>query len=393
MFFECESSRVEQSLQAVGTLLQSNGSVLADLAGVRQDRCGMALVSRQPRGLDASLLIIGQRCLIPVELFVVSRSGDDFQLRDIHPGASALQAALMEKQLEIYNETDKLRFHREISPALNFEPDNRLHVHLFSARPEQLAYVRQLGSQDSDLREVDAFFQTRTVMLPSGLNSKPARCLMPMIDFGNHHGLAPPITPLTDNGQLVALGIRNSQFSAADNEVSYCYKNLSDLHDLYLNYHFVDQSGGSDFLRSIPLSLRLDGIGTINIHAGKPRLSTAALGPGDTDLAFMMPEIRQSSAGVAEVAHLLLMYARAPRSTQRILAIVIGMLAPALDSEAIARMSRTAEAQIIAANKNYYHELAALAEEAPQVAADPLVTSARDIARLQLAILARYADD
>ena len=173
------------------------------------------------------------------------------------PDPTEMQICCMQAMVEIYNLSNKVAQHTAISPLTAFgaAPD---FLDLLSRREPELEQIVRSNS-DRSLVELFIYFESRVYKDPI----TGGRCLLPIIDFFDHHSFAEafqaiPNTQGDDCLQLNYLSVDNGKQCMA----SY---SLMDAFHSWAKYSFVDRS--AFFVESVPMIIAMDGVYSLRILA------------------------------------------------------------------------------------------------------------------------------
>jgi hypothetical protein len=334
------------------------------------------------------LIGLPAECLLPVDDFQLSLSGNVIRISDHNPGVSPARREIMERVIEVLNLMDKVSRHRfsTLSSLRRVRPE--VFELLCSGRIPQAQQPPVRPSRNA--AAIDDLLDTRTLVYRlDAASSLHTLVIMPIIDFCNHHPFAPPYSPALDPTGRRMLTIRAFCPDPVTRECFVRY-GLYDSYDCFLHYGFVDRQ--TPFIISIPIEIDLPSLGTLTVHA-RPMHTSHAQIPGEiADLWFYLPAFSVDKASrSAEVSHLMIPQENAPDALRRILAVILSQIEPALTERLRAANIETIEQRILSANVEFYRNLATYLRDItlPDHFA-PLHRTAEAVVNLQLEKLQRY---
>jgi hypothetical protein len=192
--------------------------------------------------------------LIPVEALTWSAESTDVQLLDGADSLSAVQQALLELHIAMWNATDKLATFRATHPRSAALRDTALRDAISRIRPTFAA-----GESTEDM------LRTRTFSLRSGASASSV--VMPILELADHHPYGAPYA-LTDEGLSANYHFINHS------GLSYVrYGPHRDAFDLACLYGYATDF--TTFFVSAPMTLDLKDFGTFTIERSVNRNSGA----------------------------------------------------------------------------------------------------------------------
>ena len=334
------------------------------------------------------LIGLPAECLLPVDDFQLSLSGNVIRISDHNPAVSPARREIMERVIDVFNLTDKVSRHRfsTLSSLRRVRPE--VYALLCSGRIAQAEQPPVRPSRNDPA--IDDLLDTRTLVYRlDPASSRHTLVMMPIIDYCNHHPFAHPYSPAVDPAGRRMLTIRAFCPDPVTRECFARY-GIYDSYDCFLHYGFVDRQ--TPFVISIPIEIALPSLGTLTIHAW-PMHSPRTELPGEiADLWFYLPAFKIDKATrSAEVSHLMIPHENEPYALRRILGVILRQIEPALTERPISAIIETIEQQILSANAEFYRNLAAYLRDItlPDHFA-PLHRTSEAVVNLQLEKLQRY---
>lgn len=354
----CANTKAEDVFREICRLIAENGGFVHDDLVIEQKDRNVTL--RVPEAVDDNAIVIKlpRPLLLPYAKFNIDIEGDTYVLRDCEGSVTALQRTLMELMLELYNLTGKFSEHREISVLQLIHKDPQVIKWILSARdPASLALIDDMARQSFDEALKKSFFKTRVI----GIRSEDPdvatkeQCLMPLVDFINHHFRANIFNlPADAHSDLTIL--KSTPVEGSD-ECYVRYSNLDAL-DSLLNYDFPDAH--AVFVRSVPLKIELEGVGVCEIKSNLSHVKhdVAQLPSALKGLGMYLPQIAANDAAKnVEFSFVMIPQAGAPKSMRRILAAGMGMIAPDASHDQVLEYVAILEKEIIRHNIIFYNNL------------------------------------
>jgi len=334
------------------------------------------------------LIGLPAECLLPVEDFRLSLSGNAIRISDHNPAVSPARCEIMERVIDLFNLTDKVSRHRfsTLSSLRRIRPD--VYGLLCSGRITVDEQPPVRPSQNDPA--IDDLLDTRTLVYRlDPESSRHTLVMMPVIDFCNHHPFAHPYSPAVDPAGRRMLTVRAFCPDPITRECFARY-GIYDSYDCFLHYGFADQQ--TPFVISIPLEIAMPSLGTLTIHA-RPMHSSRTQLPGEiADLWFYFPayEIDKASKS-ATVSHLMIPRENAPYALRRILGVILRQIEPALTEGPVAAIIESIEQQILSANADFYRNLESYLQDTPfPEHFGVLRRTTEAVVKLQLEKLSRY---
>jgi hypothetical protein len=189
-----------------------------------------------------------------------------------------------------------------------------------------------------------------------------------------------------------AVAIARARLLAGSDETFVNYAHQSDALDIYLNYHFVVPDDATPFVRSVPLTLNLEGVGSIVIGADRPSRHDSDSRQESDDPGEALPAFTMAGPGRLLASHLMIDVTGTMQTTRQVLAEFIRRLGGKRDEASVAVLVHSAEQQLLAGNLDFYRTLMRLAKEREhaRAASDPIARDCQSLAATQTAKLAGY---
>ena len=354
----CADTKVEETFGTLCQLITDNGGFIHEDLIVEQK--GRSVTVRVPSSVDENAIIIKlpRPLLLPYAKFNIDIEGDQYILRDCDDSITPLQRTLMEHMLALYNLTEKFSEHREISLLQLIHKDPDVIKWLLGARdPASRLLIDDMARQDFEDALKRSFFKTRVIGIRSEDPdvAEKEQCLMPLVDFINHHFKANIFNlPADAHSDLTIL--KSTPVDGSD-ECYVRYSNLDAL-DSLLNYDFPDEH--ALFVRSVPLKVELENVGVCEIKSNLSHVKhdVAQLPGALKGLGMYLPQMAANDvAKTFELSFLMIPQAGAPKSMRRILAAGLGMIAPDASQDQVLSYVAALEKEVIRHNIIFYNNL------------------------------------
>ncbi len=389
----CDNRKIQRDVAALYEFCEANGAILHAALRMVVGEEAIWLESDLPADDRAVLVSLPQSCLPPVRAFTLEVVDDTLVIRDRHAEPSQAQARCFEHLVAIYNATGKLATHRRRSPwfALAHQPELLDRLVAGRAQTPRIAdtHARWREGLDDSLL-IDTFLATRQYRLRDSASGEAQPVLLPFIDFADHHPKAPGFQRAPEDApEDHRIALRNAKPVNGSAACRVAYGVLDAL-DSYLGYGFVDSEVG--FVRSVPLTIEVP-LGRIAVQARGASVAGQKLPPRLEDIRPWIPRILGREADTVTVSSLLIPDAEAPLALRRVLNWLLRGLNPDITLNRLRDAVLEAEDQMLAANRDYWTDVATRAETArSQSPDDPAVNTVHDLARAQLERLEAYAE-
>jgi hypothetical protein len=252
---------VSAILDELVSLVSSEGGLLhPDVRLV--ERGGDMHVAYPPDDKPAVTLIqVPRALLVPIDSTGWSTRSDVIEAADVGPDLSVLQREVLALLLALYNATHKLDWYAEHHPRGALLVHEHLVAAIRAARPR----FRPTPGAAGYLPSRQLFVPTPGLG-PEGGKAAGRPSLMPLVDLFNHHPAGASIDVGDERLRVLACHPTRSD------EVFLRYGHHRDPLDLALHYGFVE--AGAAFAFSAPISLEVNGLGTVTVAGARPQRST-----------------------------------------------------------------------------------------------------------------------
>jgi len=370
---------IESHLSRLVDLIKSNDGYVHDELIIVSENGNLSVQAPRSVPEKSELIAVPREMLLPTADFDLYLSGDDICIGAAANPTSAAQMAMAEEMLAIYNLCEKIRIHREMSPGrLFFEAPQTFEALVL---PTQFNIRKKLPAKDPILHD---FLHTRVFGAKAVSGDEKQSVLMPIIDFLNHRRMAGGFK--LDDARLSV-----NRFSPlADTDECFVSYSRMDAQIAYAIYGFVDEN--SDTVISMPVSIDLPGIGTIDVGRRQGQKSQGKVPPPLKNIAWLVPEMGISRENLhAQLAFLIIPPKGFPRAMRRILGFAISALAKDMPPHELVPSVLESERQIIEANLNYYEGLKDRARKASvSKELQPIVDDAFRMADIQINLIRAY---
>ena len=391
---EADNPLVENKLEELFAIISREGGEIHPQLTIRQSGNDISTLSSLGRGSLEPVLKIPRHCLPDQGHFSMAAQDNDIVLTNVTSDCPPLERELQECMIEIYNLTDKIEAQLQGDPKIVLRDDPELLDYLHSARPAKHALHAKNSDKPEQYHAVRDFLMSRILKHKSG---KPGddvdrAYLMPFVDYLNHHPQGAPYRLVGDGDSSGWLVSPNCKPDPSSRECYACYGQHYDPLDLFLSYNFVDVNSPQVGLRSVPLSLDFEGLGTVRVGAEAATGIKTELPQAVQDLRFWIPKMYKPADGKLDASHLLLPHSDAPLALRRTLGIMVinlGGKSGAVDGELVVE----AERQVIEKNEQYYQQLSELAAKRTVTDRNRQVLELiGSLAELQLGFIKGYRD-
>lgn len=350
-------------------------SLVAESGSIRVD-------SSLPVGRAELLMSVPGQILLPIDEIRMRLSGDDIVIDSFADSATPERKRLFEIVIGIYNLCGKIPAHRAASPRFGFPADGDI-ARLLAAGRDAKSHSAETGNE----RLLDDFMHSRLFSHNEVRSGKRSEVLMPAVDFFNHHPDAYGFMgETTRHPDQPVIGVEHWRPEADHRECFVCYS-LFDAFDLAVHYGYLER--GCRFVKSVPLAVELEGLGSLRVRAAGAAGIRRELPSRLRDLQAWMPTVIRSSPQEIELSHLIIPGTSDRQALRRVLATMISAWRPSMDLEAVAEHVAIAERAVLAENIRYYEQLAAgLLQGAEHSSA--IAQSTLEMAMLQLGLLRAY---
>ncbi len=390
-----DRGEIKRSLRKLVSLVQRNGGWLDERLIIRCERGGFSAHAKINGAHDNWIIKMPPACLLPTDQFQLNLAGDDIRIQSHTSDLSGGRLDLLEVMLELWNQTGKIVTQKETTFWSMSESDPELFRRLVAGRNTHFYAKLEDSLYAKDQREqllIKGLLMSRT----SGLRLDPAstghtQMLMPVVEFLNHHPLAPPYTYFDNQHKQHELAIK--KFCPFP-ETAECFVRYGfyDAYDLLLNYGYVERN--TFFVRSIPMEVSFPGLGTMKVYTSTGQLSNKHLPPEIADLGVFLPQFFiNRNTRVADVGYLLIPQETAPHALRKVLGFIIFHLDSTLPPQKVSDFIEMAEQQVLAENVKFYQDLLEYLQHLDSARKNKhtlQIQSAMEMAGVQLSKLAKY---
>ncbi len=395
---ESDNPEIKKELLALEKLIEQGGGGIHSKVIICDQGGGLSIKTAEPMDRGKEIIRLSRDTLLPADQYNVLVKRDEFHLEfPKNSSLSNLQRQLAETMIALYNLTGKVRLHKELSFLLSLQPYPELFEKLKEGRvfgKNVLNWSERLrkGMDEDEFNDFlsDSFLKTRHLGYGDHLRTSDVSILMPLVDFLNHHWQGAAFN--------VGLGVRKGDLAVTANQVvegsteCYAFYGPMDALDTLLRYDFVDEY--SPVVRSVPVTLEVDGFGTIKVNSTPGVINTKKLGKQIADLNRFIPTLTaRKDKQFFGVSHLLIPTDGSPKALRRVLYIILANMTqePEMDKSFYEPWIRQAEAKILEINIAFYNDLLELTRKISEKnGPGPGLDRVNQMARAQLRKLAQY---
>jgi len=350
-----DNPAIETCLVNLLSRLEACGARFAENMLIRSFDGDLSIEARS-KARGKWLIYLPETVLIPVDKFDLTLRGGELHLQGHSPDVASETIDAMQMMLELYKLTHKIDTYRKTAPLLflSHYPDLLNAVLQLRNSPAIIETAEGFTGGADDKCIINSFLKTRTVGYNFG--SEESECMMPVIDFLNHHLQGAPIHKV-DSKTKRGLSILPSKPIQGSYEC-YATYGLYDHFDTWLLYQFFENP--APFTRSVVMEIDLGEIGKIKVNAHSVEVGMDGLSPQLADIAWAIPGIMAEMPGFLKISHLYIPTADAPRALRRVLDFLLAFMgvAPTQRQELILH----AETQVVEKNIERYQMLKTMAE-------------------------------
>jgi len=323
---QSDNKAVQNALEKLAALITAEGGTLSDRLTIRSKDGNISLHSDLPAESRDCLVTVPEKCFLPLTGVKFELSGDTLKVSSGADGLSKARQDILAVTVDIYNLTDKIAKYRTSSPRIVFRDDRETIGQLVAGRPDTgvvKGFFDILKADDVDDLVIEYFFRTRNFAF-----NGEKRQVIPVIDFANHNSLAPPFKREHEGSKVTSMSLLNVKLSPTSDECQARY-GLWDAYDTYLMFGF--SNAPVLFVRSVPVNIRLNTIGTIKIGS---RIASAGgakgLKPNPVNIAYLNPGRVTLQGNDLLVSNLMIPNPQAPLALKRVLAELVTRIGPGL---------------------------------------------------------------
>lgn len=379
---DSDQPELQRALVSLVEEVERGGGWFHESLSLIAERGSIRVESSLPVGRAELLMSVPGQILLPIDEVRMRVSGDDIVIDSFADSATPERRRLFEIVIGIYNLCGKIPAHRAASPRFGFPADGDI-TRLLAAGRDARSHPAESGHD----RLLDDFIHSRLFSHDEGDGGKRREVLMPVIDFFNHHPDAYGFMNETRaHPDQPVIGVEHWRPGADHRECYVCYS-LFDAFDLAVHYGYLER--GCRFVKSVPLAVELEGLGSLRVRAAGAAGIRRELPSRLRDLRAWMPVLLRSSPQEIELSHLIIPGLSDQHALRRVLATMISAWRPDMDLEAVAEHVAAAERAVLAENIRYNQRLA----EAVRLVMESspfLAQSILEMATLQLGLLGGY---
>lgn len=360
-----DNKQAEKILKDIAEIITAHGAYLDEDMQIHCKDGGISVHS--PNDKPRRLFQLPHDVLIPYENFDIGIKKNEFVLKGTKKETPEHLTKLIEHMLALYNATDQLQNLCNASPWIACKQHTGIINMLLQNREGD--DIRDLETALQDPVDEEAltkhvFFRTRLMKLRlHKVFRKYVPVLLPLVDSLNHHLRGCTFTndyPEDQEDTKASLIVPYVPVEGSD-ECFAKYRRMDSM-DTYIDYAFIDQN--TPMVRSIPLQIKLENIGTLQIRALDGYMKAEEIPERLQDLLFYMPTMTiDHKRNHIELSHIYIPQKAALRSLRRIIRYVLQNLKPDIDPETETKSMLTIEKEIVQANHTYYCKLQKLAAE------------------------------
>lgn len=379
---ESDQPELRRALENLVEEVERGGGWFHESLSLVAESGSIRVESSLPAGKAELLMSVPGQILLPIDEVSMRVSGDDILIDSFADSATPEWRRLFEMVIGIYNLCGKIPAHRAASPRFGFPADGDI-ARLLAAGREARSHSAETGNQGL----LDDFIHSRLFSHDGVSPGKRREVLMPAVDFFNHHPDANGFMgETTRHPDQPVIGVEYWKPEADSRECYVCYS-LFDAFDLAVHYGYLER--GCRFVKSVPLVVELEGLGTLRVRSKGMAGIRRELPSQLRDLRAWMPMMIRSSPQEIELSHLIIPGLSDQHALRRVLATMIATWRPDMDLEAVAEHVAEAERAVLAENIRYYERLAAGLRIG--TGCSPAISqSTLEMAMLQLGLLRSY---
>jgi len=322
MIIKTDTPAVKNALQELHDILVKHGSAFhPDLALCFENgNFFTEMTSPCPSGHD--IINIPHELLLPTDELHFSFKEDALTISPDMDKVTKEHVEIAKAFIKGLNAADKVKQYKEHCLWLKAKATPEIMAPFIEMRTphpllqERINYIQDLdGAKSDEDFACWSFMNTRILGQRDGeQNTLKNRCL-PIGDLANHHAHSIKFIFKKNQDGTNIFAILNHQPKIASSECFVSY-GVYDAMDMLFTYDYVDED--TPFVRSMPINITLDDLGTINILA-YPNIPLDENIPEHLkDLQTFMPHI-SSGENIVEFTHLMIPTGFAPDSMRRIL--------------------------------------------------------------------------
>ncbi len=366
---QSDNAGIEKHLIQLESLVEEGGGGLHSDLVIHSEGGNLSVRTKEPMSAGREVIRLTRRVLLPEDQYNIGVKGDEFTLD--FPESSVLtdlQKRLTECMVSLYNETDKVKLHKEYSFLLSLADYPSLLDVLEEGRvfPKHLKEWRDrlvagLNDEETGQFIAQTFLKTRHLGYNDHIRISNVSILMPIVDFLNHQWAG--------SGFNIVQGVRKGDLTVGSSQPvegsteCYAFYGTMDAFDSLVRYDFMDSS--APLVRSIAMEFEIPDVGVISIGGPTGGMNQKKLTKAMADLRRFMPNItlheEKDAPRRLNVSHIIVPAAGGGKALVRILNILLSNLvkgggATISDEDRVAWVG-AAEHRVVNENKEYYERL------------------------------------
>ncbi|HPD83452.1 MAG: hypothetical protein R3D88_06685 [Alphaproteobacteria bacterium] len=389
MIIQADTPSVSKALKNLETSLTRHGAWFHDNLSIICKNGLMHMEMDGPTTVNEPIMMVPEDLLIPLEGLNVFNQNDKLCCTPDKNVLSPAQCEIGQAVVDLFNETEKLKFHRNEYPFIKYQKSPELLEMLMDGRSihDQFKIKKSfLRKEEISMSEDEfvcwSYFQTR-ILGRSDPQGNVTLYILPLVDCLDHDSQGDPFF-FKDKKVLY---VRNKQPYVYSRQ---CYARYGtyDALDTFLAYGFPDKN--APFVLSIPLIIDIPGHGVLNIESQAIRPTKHEIPPQLEDLKSFVPTLtKEESSDKFTISYLFIPAISFPQSMRRILMIIMrSFIGENASQEFLVEQVYRAEDIVLKSNIEFYKDIISKTEEnnAPQNLKDEIIS----VAETQLTKLYKY---
>ncbi len=379
---ETDNSEIEHHLEILVKLCLEGGAELNDRLNIRSFEGDLSISAPAELPTNETLIKLPPTVLLPIPSFELELRDTEISIASISGELSATQQKLLESMVAIYNITDKVHRYQSCSTDTLYHLDRELLVRLTNTQ-----YVSNYDAWSKENFLLQSFLKSRYLKKKVAENSdEKVSVLMPLVDFFNHHPLAPGFS----GG---AKAIKVTRYSDPEGgEECYVRYGRQDDHQILVGYGYTETRCPA--VLSIPMELPIGNTATLKLlrnYSAKHNFKQLPTALNDL-AAYLSPVQFSEDKRSLTLGCLRIPPKNAPRAMRRILSFWINRMDHGGTRSEVSRLVDEAEITIVDKNHSYYTKLLSDLEScAPVPGTEIQVENIKIMARSQLNKIEAYS--
>ncbi len=377
-----DNSEIEHHLQILVKLCLEGSAELNDRLNIRSFEGDLSISAPAELPTNETLIKLPPTVLLPIPSFELELRDTEISIASISGELSATQQKLLESMVAIYNITDKVHRYQSCSTDTLYHLDRELLVRLTNTQ-----YVSNYDAWSKENFLLQSFLKSRYLKKKVAENSdEKVSVLMPLVDFFNHHPLAPGFS----GG---AKAIKVTRYSDPEGgEECYVRYGRQDDHQILVGYGYTETRCPA--VLSIPMELPIGNTATLKLlrnYSAKHNFKQLPTALNDL-AAYLSPVQFSEDKRSLTLGCLRIPPKNAPRAMRRILSFWINRMDHGGTRSEVSRLVDEAEITIVDKNHSYYTKLLSDLEScAPVPGTEIQVENIKIMARSQLNKIEAYS--